>query len=61
MEGISGGTPLLRALVSILKLQVPHIGTLVYLIAKQDVLSEQVLNSKIHPTGSLFSAFVVSM
>ena len=31
-----------------------------YLIAEQDVLSEQALNSKIHPARILFSAYVVS-
>ena len=31
--------------------------TLVYLIAEQDVLSEQALNSKIHPARFLLSAY----
>ena len=34
--------------------------TLVYLIAEQDVLSEQALNSKIHPARFLLSAYEVS-
>ena len=34
--------------------------TVVYLIAEQDVLSEQALNSKIHPARFLLSAYVVS-
>ena len=33
--------------------------TLTYLIVEQDVLSEQALNSKFHPTGFLFTAYVV--
>ena len=34
--------------------------TLVYLIAEQDVLSEQALNSKIHPARFLLSTYEVS-
>ena len=33
--------------------------TLIYLIAEQDVLSEQALNSKIHPARFLFTVYVV--
>ena len=33
--------------------------TLIYLIAEQDVLSEQALNSKIHPACFLFTVYVV--
>ena len=34
--------------------------TLIYLIAEQDVLSEQALNSKIHPARFLLSIYEVS-
>ena len=34
--------------------------TLIYLIAEQDVLSEQALNSKIHPARFLLSTYEVS-
>ena len=33
--------------------------TLIYLIAEQDVLSEQALNSKIHPARFLFTIYIV--